>query len=545
MRTRKTLLAFALVILAGLGCSKKAEDISTEVQTKQAETKKPDASRYASTVLSPEVMGAYNWSQQTPLNGGDGRLIGVKVPATTKVDLQNEVSYLIVHMQGDVWGDVIEHRIKYTEDKTAKRNRPATITSRNLISNETATKPIGRNREERPEKGGAGIERKSLVAPGGSLPLITIVGTYSDGSAGGQFTVTSPADYILIAGAFYTNNSGGGNGINNYGNLDYLDPLWVPSQGGGGLPGELNLLIDAVVNGYLIQQTAFPGRHLAYPWRWWESSSFMAERLSIQYSQARAEWLLFNFDRCAEFERFNARSYDRLNQEEKTQLATAFLEALITNLQFRNGTARFSHASLVTNPWMQELFMALATEIGLKVLKKYIPGYGDWQSIKDALDDAGHGDWLGALGEVLNIVKKKVPVLAVLDAIVDVFDFGILANKAWKVFDKLSALPPQALGGLLKTVKDKSGDVLGKLIHDDQGSGYSQAFVQYPPAQAMDFFQEFAKNLNVNATPTSNGAYIDFEGFRINFYLNSTSPPHGPSIEFILPNGRYKLRFVN
>ena len=197
------------------------------------------------------------------------------------------------------------------------------------------------------------------------------------------------------------------------------------------------------------------------------------------------------------------------------------------------------------HPWMVELFKELATEIGLKVIKKYLPGYGDWQSIKDAIDNAGHGDWLGALGEVLNIVKKKVPWLAAVDAVIDVFDFGKLANKAWNAFDKIKDLPTPAFNGLLKTIKNKCGDILSKIEHDNN----IQGLIKYNPNDAENFFRDIANNVGVGVTSTSTPGVFYFDignppnNIRFTYYPVSTSGGE-PSISITFPGGsQYKFRF--
>lgn len=201
----------------------------------------------------------------------------------------------------------------------------------------------------------------------------------------------------------------------------------------------------------------------------------------------------------------------------------------------------------VIHPWMAALFKELALELGWKVISKYIPGYGDWQSIKDAIADAKDGDWLGALGEVLNIVKKKVPALAVVDAIVDVWNLSPLVNKAWKAFDKIRELPTNAFNSLLTTIKSKAGGLIGKFFHDDFNPGTSQSFLNVSPSQASSFFNEFANKLGktINST-SSGGGWFDLDGIRVNFYLDASSQPHLPTLEFIFTSGkRYKIRFID
>lgn len=90
------------------------------------------------------------------------------------------------------------------------------------------------------DMGGSGrnVKRLSLDG-GGTLPMVTVVGQYGNGSTTG--VVSGSAAYILAAMLGMEGSSGGssgegtGNGdgaFNNYTNLDYLDPLYGTSGGG-------------------------------------------------------------------------------------------------------------------------------------------------------------------------------------------------------------------------------------------------------------------------------------------------------------------------
>lgn len=274
----------------------------------------------------------------------------------------------------------------------------------------------------------------------------------------------------------------------------------------------------------------------------------ISNQLGLSYSQSL--WLESNLERTYEIYNFlNNKIYSNLDNNDKETLAIAHINNMMTDLEYLEMVESYTASMAVAHPWMIELFKEFATEIGLKVIKKYLPGYGDWQSIKDALDDAGHGDWLGALGEVLNIVKKKVPWLAAVDAVIDVFDFGKLANKAWKAFDKIKELPTPAFNGLLKTIKEKCGDILGKIEHDNAfGSNSVQGFLRYNPTDAENFFREIAKNIGVSVNTTSAPGvfYFDVNGFRFTYYPISTGQGSlgEPTIEIRFPSGgHYKFRF--
>lgn len=287
-------------------------------------------------------------------------------------------------------------------------------------------------------------------------------------------------------------------------------------------------------------------------WYWWWTSNngfssqvnFLSKKLNLNSEQAL--WLEDNPQTTAEiYEFIYFKNYSHLSFFDKYYLANLYLNELMASDDFQDLKAAFAGASYFGHPWMIELFKEFATEIGLKVIKKYMPGYGDWQSIRNAIDNAGHGDLLGTLGEVLNIVKKKVPWLAAVDAVIDVFDFEELAKKAWKAFDKIKDLPTPAFSGLLKTIKDKCGDILGKIEHDNN----IQGLIKYNPNDAENFFRDIANNVGVGVSSTSTPGVFYFDignppsNIRFTYYPVSSSGGE-PSISITFPGGsQYKFRF--
>lgn len=129
-----------------------------------------------------------------------------------------------------------------------------------------------------------------------------------------------------------------------------------------------------------------------------------------------------------------------------------------------------------------------------------------------------------------------------------------------KAFRIRTGQPTNAFNGLLKTINDKTGGIIGNLIHDDAlGSNCKQAFLKLStdPTVARNFFDHFANDLGVtvNTFTASNGiqgAYFDLPGsFIIKFVptssgQNTTTGIAFPTLE-ILKNGipLYKLRFIN
>lgn len=296
-------------------------------------------------------------------------------------------------------------------------------------------------------------------------------------------------------------------------------------------------------------------------WYWWWTGGgysgsgsgfsptvdYLTNSLGLSWSQSY--WLSQNPDRANELYNFTAfKFYSDLSEFDKAGLARAFLDKLMTDSEFLEMVQAHSSSAAIGHPWMLELFKEVAIEIGLKIIRKYLPGYGDWQSIKDAIDNGAHGDWLGVLGEVANIVKKKVPAAAIFNVIYDIFDFGEDAKRAWKVFDKISDLPADAAKGLIKTLKNKTGGILNK-IEIDPTSNQGFGRILHNPSDAPDFFDDFARNVTGNLpstfTPQNGGIgkYFNLGGFTFNFYTNPTQGS-GPTIDIQFPSGyHYKFRF--
>ena len=294
-------------------------------------------------------------------------------------------------------------------------------------------------------------------------------------------------------------------------------------------------------------------------WSWWwtsgysggNSSSSMIDYLStyLGLNWSQYAWLSQYPDRANEIYNFIAFNfYSDLSENDKADLARAFLDKLMTDVEFLDMVQAYSSSASLVHPWMIELFKEVAIEIGLKIIRKYLPGYGDWQSIKDAIDNGAHGDWLGVLGEVLNIVKKKVPGVNVFNLIYDIFDFGEDAERVWKVFDKISGLPAAAANGLIKTLKNKAGGILNK-IEIDPTSMQGFGRILHNTSDAPDFFDDFARNVTGSLpntfTPQNGGIgkFFNFSGVAFNFYTNPTQGT-GPTIDIQFPSGyHYKFRF--
>lgn len=276
------------------------------------------------------------------------------------------------------------------------------------------------------------------------------------------------------------------------------------------------------------------------------TENYLISTLNLSYTQA--QWIVDNPERADEMYNFlNLGTYSELTFEDKRGIAYNHLQNMMSSSDYLLMVQDYSASAAAVHPWMIELFKELAIEIGFKIVKKYAPGYSDWNSIKDAIQNGSQGDWLGMLGEVINIAKKKVPWLAAVDATIDAFDFGTLANKAWKSFNKIQRIPNQAFDGIIKTLKNKCGGILDKIKHDDIIPNSSQGLINYNPADAENFFREIASHIpNTTIHPTSSPGvfYFDVSGIRFTFYpISGTTGDASISLKSLTTNWEYKFRF--
>jgi hypothetical protein len=150
-------------------------------------------------------------------------MIAVKIPLKN-CDDQN-FRFLLVNMEKGKPTTFFRNEIRFAL-KRGKRGLPELVRNYDFQRRKWTEYDLRSNKAR--NNTGRNVEKKSLVAPGGSLPLITIVGTYSDGSAGGAF---SGDIAYMMAGMFGVSTNAGTGSLNN-GILDYLDPLYVPDAGG-------------------------------------------------------------------------------------------------------------------------------------------------------------------------------------------------------------------------------------------------------------------------------------------------------------------------
>lgn len=259
------------------------------------------------------------------------------------------------------------------------------------------------------------------------------------------------------SGGYSSGGSGSSGGDGSTGSNSFPDGFQRPQSEWWCESGNFRYIDEVLYTPY-----AYPGQNNRFPWLWWENSSWIDNNLGITYDGQSALWLLNHIDRALELQSFNGGSYSDLTSSDKVNIADEHLNLAMSDPEYLGMTEDYASQNTI-HPWMLYLFKELAIEVGWKVIKKYIQGYGDWQSIKDAIEQGRKGNWLDMLGEIFNIVKKKVPWTAFIDAIIDTWSNSKLAVKTWKVFDKISNLPSSISNGLISTLKNKCGGCLVNL----------------------------------------------------------------------------------
>lgn len=254
----------AVALLLAAAC-KKAVVPPADPVAKQAAK---DARPYAARLMPATELAQFNWQEQVVLRLNDSTAL---VKILMREPAANQLSYLLAHQHDGVFTDLVRHTITYNKNQSG-RQMPVSMTSRSYSTGKAASGllPVHRANSEVSQglRGGAG--RRSLVAPGTSLPVITITGFYSDGSAGGTIRLSTPLDYYLINGMLYQQGGGGG-GINNEGDLAYLDPLWVPDAG---TPQVIDLIDNRVHNGIVYNINNYPYKDKGFPWFWMEDPNW-------------------------------------------------------------------------------------------------------------------------------------------------------------------------------------------------------------------------------------------------------------------------------
>jgi len=122
----------------------------------------------------------------------------------------------------------------------------------------------------------------------------------------------------------------------------------------------------------------------------------------------------------------------------------------------------FKTYAIVIHPaipsWMWTFIREIGIEIAVELAKKYGP-VGIVDDVIDAVGDLAQGDVLSFMGEVIDIVRKKVPALAAVSLTLDGVDLGGKAAKAWTAISKLEHYGSKVIEKMMNTLNLHLDDI--------------------------------------------------------------------------------------
>jgi hypothetical protein len=229
-------IAVFLLVLLAVACQKdklpteETSDQSTQAG-KQYADKLSAVKIYLTSKVDANLTKQLEWETAARIEKR-GKLMAWKVPVRGSDRLNIQFVLVNVDDKGNP-GSVSRNIVRY-ESRFGIDRFPVFVLNQNYATGVTkqyftVDKDLGGT--------GRRVKRLSLDG-GGTLPMVTVVGQYSNGSTSGP--VSGSAAYILAAMLGMDGSSGtsGGDGTgtgdpnSNYTNLDYLDPLYGTSGGG-------------------------------------------------------------------------------------------------------------------------------------------------------------------------------------------------------------------------------------------------------------------------------------------------------------------------
>jgi hypothetical protein len=229
-------IAVILLVLLAVACQK--EKLPTEENSaqstqagKQYADKLSAVKIYLKNKVDPSLESQIDWEKATRIEK-QGKLKAWKVEMKGNDRLNLQFVLINVDQNGNP-GSVSRNIVRY-ETRFGIDRFPVFVLNQNYATGVTkqyftTEKNLGKTQRE--------VKRLSLDG-GGTLPMVTVIGQYSNGSTSGA--ISGSAAYILAAmlGMEGSSGSSGGDGTgtgdpnSNYTNLDYLDPLYGTSGGG-------------------------------------------------------------------------------------------------------------------------------------------------------------------------------------------------------------------------------------------------------------------------------------------------------------------------
>ncbi len=175
-------------------------------------------------------------------------------------------------------------------------------------------------------------------------------------------------------------------------------------------------------------------------------------------------------------------------------------------------------------------------------------------NVIDAVSSLGQGDILSFMGEILDIVRRKVPALATVSLTLDGIDLGGKAAKVWRSISKLEQFGSGVTEKVLNTIKNHIDDILENVAWK-KNIGIELNGVLSPEGFFDDLQDELADLFNdIEILTPSQLAQYEIDGFKVNNGVirvsiktgGSTIPdPNGYTLEMKFGNKLpLKFRFL-
>jgi hypothetical protein len=176
-----------------------------------------------------DVLADLDWDKYAIIRK-NSKMLAAKIPFIKYAP--NEYNFVVVNIVEGQPTTIFQNEITYKLEK-GKRALPESLRHYDFQTKVWKEYDFS-GKKEKKNTGSRSVSRQSLVSPGGTLPMVTIVGVNSDGSSAGTIFTGSTA-YMMASIFGVTGVSGGdnsGGGLDPYYQyLDYLDPMYVPDAG--------------------------------------------------------------------------------------------------------------------------------------------------------------------------------------------------------------------------------------------------------------------------------------------------------------------------
>lgn len=233
-------IAMFLLVLLVAACQKEQfidAETSLDEAAQKANLRNPEilsketVKLYLSKSQALSLLKELDWDKYAIIRK-NSKMLAAKIPFRKYDD--DEYKFVIINIEKGKPTTYFQNEISYKMEK-GMRTLPEKLKHYDFQTKKWKEYDFRTQKAKKPN-GIREVEQQSLVSPGGTLPMVTIVGTYSDGTTAGSIFSGSTA--YMMAGIFGVSGVSGGDGSGagfdpNSTYLDYLDPMYTPDAGNG------------------------------------------------------------------------------------------------------------------------------------------------------------------------------------------------------------------------------------------------------------------------------------------------------------------------